>query len=167
MEFAREARPNGAVWIGQRVLDAVLTDGVTAGRTNGWRSGSYAPALGRYVAETVFWTPAAVLPGRGVVWEFVDTDCARLTVAHQGVCQSVDVTVAPDGPPTQVSFERWSNANPEKQFRLQPFGTHLSVFSEVRRAPLAHPHEAGSHFDTDQCFPFLVVEVTNVDFPHD
>jgi len=37
-------------------------------------------AFGRYVAEAVFWTPAAVLPGPGVAWEHVNTDCARLIV---------------------------------------------------------------------------------------
>ncbi|MCW8901834.1 MAG: hypothetical protein OQK95_14310, partial [Gammaproteobacteria bacterium] len=29
-------------------------------------------AYGRYVAEAVFWTPAALLPGPGVAWEHVD-----------------------------------------------------------------------------------------------
>jgi CubicO group peptidase (beta-lactamase class C family) len=36
--------------------------------------------------------------------------------------------VAPDGQPIRVCFDRWSNANPEKQHRLQPFGGYLSKF---------------------------------------
>ncbi len=45
-------------------------------------------AFGRYVAEAVFWTPAALLPGPGVVWVNVDDTTARVTVAHGGLKQS-------------------------------------------------------------------------------
>ena len=121
-------------------------------------------AFGRYVAEAVFWTPAAVLPGPGVHWEWVDTDCARLTVRHQDLAQSVDVTVAPDGQPTQVRFDRWSNANPEKQHRLQPFGGYLSEFQSFAGFRLPTHVEAGNHFGTDHYFPFFVADVRDVAF---
>ena len=124
-------------------------------------------AFGRYVAEAVFWTPAAVLPGPGVDWKWVHKDCVRLTVHHQGLLQSVDITVAPDGRPIQVSFERWSNANPEKQRRLQPFGGYLSEFKEFSGFRLPTHVEAGNGFGTDQYFPFFVVNVTDIDFPQD
>lgn len=124
-------------------------------------------AFGRYVAEAVFWTPAAVLPGPDVQWECVDTNCARLTVHHKGLSQAVDLWVAPDGQPTRVRFERWSNANPEKVHRLQPFGGYLSAFREFEGFRLPTEVEAGNLFGTDQYFPFFVVKVTDVDFPHD
>lgn len=123
-------------------------------------------AFGRYVAEAVFWTPAAVLPGPGVEWEWVDKDCARLTVNHQGLSQSVDVTVAPDGQPIQVCFERWSNANPEKKHRLQPFGGRLSAFRTFAGFRLPTHVEAGNGFGTDQYFPFFLADVMDIDFPH-
>ena len=121
-------------------------------------------AFGRYAAEAVFWTPAAVLPGPGVAWEQVDTDCARLIVRHQDLVQSVDVTVAPDGQPTRVCFDRWSDANPEKQYRLQPFGGYLSEFQSFDGFRLPTHVEAGNHFGTDQYFPFFVADVTEVLF---
>ena len=124
-------------------------------------------AFGRYVAEAVFWTPAAVLPGPGVSWELVNSDCARLNVTYHGLSQSVDVTVAPNGQPTMVRFERWSNANPEKQHRLQPFGGYLSEFRSFEGYRLPSHVEAGNHFGTDQYFPFFVVDVTAVEFPRD
>jgi hypothetical protein len=124
-------------------------------------------AFGRSVAEAVFWTPAAVLPRPGVDWAWVATDCARLTVSHQGLSQSIDVTVAPDGQPTQVRFERWSNANPEKQYRLQPFGGYLLAFRRFAGFRLPTHVEAGNHFGTDRYFPFFVADVTDVNFPHD
>lgn len=124
-------------------------------------------AFGRYVAEAVFWTPAAVLPGPGIHWEPVGEDCARLTLSHQGLSQSVDVTVAPDGQPTEVRFERWSNANPEKAYRLQPFGGYLSAFQEFAGFRLPTHVEAGNHFGTERYFPFFLVNVTDIEYPHD
>lgn len=122
-------------------------------------------AFGRYVAEAMFWTPAAVLPGPNIVWEGLDDDCARLTVLYRGLSQSVDLTVAPDGQPTQVRFERWSNANPEKEYRLQPFGGYLSRFRLFGGFCLPTHVEAGNHFGTDQYFPFFVADVVAVEFP--
>jgi hypothetical protein len=124
-------------------------------------------AFGRYVAEAVFWIPAAVLSGPGVQWTLVDADCARLTVRHDGLLQSVDLTVAPDGQPVQVRFERWSNANPEKVHRLQPFGGTFSKFREFAGFRLPTHVEAGNFFGTDQYFPFFVADVTDINFPRD
>ena len=42
-------------------------------------------AFGRYVAEAIFWTPAAVLPGPGVKWAHLTEHSARLTVTHSVV----------------------------------------------------------------------------------
>ena len=124
-------------------------------------------AFGRCVAEAVFWTPAAVLPGPGVHWQALDKDVARIVVSHGDFSQAVDVTVAPDGRPTQVRFERWTNANPQKRFRLQPFGGCLSAFREFAGFRLPTRVEAGNGFGTDLYFPFFVANVTDIDFPHD
>ncbi len=124
-------------------------------------------AFGRYVAEAVFWTPAAVLPGPGISWTQLEPDCARLTVNHQGLSQSIDVTVAADGQPTEVRFERWSNANTDKQYRLQPFGGYLSGFRSFAGYRLPTQVEAGNHFGTDAYFAFFMAEVTDVEFPND
>lgn len=123
-------------------------------------------AFGRYVAEAVFWTPAAVLPGPGISWTQQDKDCARLTVNYQGLSQTIDVTVAANGQPTEVRFERWSNANAEKQYRLQPFGGYLSAFRSFAGYRLPTQVEAGNQFDTDAYFAFFVAEITDISFPH-
>jgi hypothetical protein len=123
-------------------------------------------AFGRYVTEAVFWTPAALLPGPGVTWEVLDTDKARVTVEYRGLSQSVDIKVSASGQPVEVSFQRWSNANPEKKHRLQPFGGYLSEFRLFGGFRLPTRVEAGNHFDTDQYFPFFVADVSAVEFPH-
>ena len=122
-------------------------------------------AFGRYVAEATFWTPAALLPGPGVTWEAVDAKTARVTVSHHGLQQSVDVTVDPDGRPVRVIFLRWSDANPDTTFRLQPFGGFLSEFRDFDGFHLPAHVEAGNQFGTDAYFPFFIVEVTDISFP--
>lgn len=122
-------------------------------------------AYGRYVAESVFWTPAAVLPGPGVVWEEVDSNTARVTVSRGALSQTVNVKVEADGRPVEVSFLRWSNANPDKEYRLQPFGGSLSDFHEVQGYRIPFKVEAGNMFGTDYYFAFYMAEVIDIRFP--
>lgn len=122
-------------------------------------------AYGRQVAEAVFWSPAAVLPGPGVTWEALDADSARVTLTHGTLSQAVDVSVDDEGCPIRVSFQRWSDANPHKVYRRQPFGGRLSDFREVNGYRLPFRVEAGNGFGTDDYFPFFRVEITAVHFP--
>lgn len=122
-------------------------------------------ALGRYVAEATFWTPAALLPRPGVTWEAVGEDTARVTILHGELEQAVDVTVDPEGRPIEINFQRWSDANPDKVHRLQPFGGFLSDFREVGGYRLPFRVEAGNRFGTEDYFPFFLAEVTDIRFP--
>ena len=122
-------------------------------------------AFGRYVAEAVFWTPAALLPGPGVTWEAPGPDTARVTVTRGPLSQAVDIEVAPDGRPITVHFQRWSDANPERRYRLQPFGGVLSDFRDVQGFRVPFAVEAGSMFGTEAYFPFFRARIAEVRFP--
>lgn len=122
-------------------------------------------AFGRTVGEAAFWTPAALLPGPGVRWDEVNADTARVTVRHGDLEQAVEITVDPEGRPTAVSLPRWSNANPDQVFRVQPFGGYLSDFREVAGYRLPFHVEAGNMFGTEDYFPFFIAEVTAIRFP--
>ncbi|WP_372626913.1 DUF6544 family protein [Arsukibacterium sp.] len=122
-------------------------------------------AFGRYVAEAVFWTPAAVLPGPGVKWAHLSEHSARLTVTHLGLEQIVDLTVADNGQPVHVSFMRWSNANPQHRYTLQPFGGYLSDFREFGGFRLPAHVEAGNHFGTDVFFAFFIADINSISWP--
>lgn len=111
------------------------------------------------------WAPAALLPGPNVTWEEVDQDTARVTVAVGALSQAVDVTLNAEGQPITVAFMRWSNANPEKQYRLQPFGGALSDFRGVQGYRLPFRVEAGNMFGTDEYFAFYKAAVTAIRFP--
>lgn len=175
------AAPHGFVWR-MRLLGWVPVSGSDAGSNSGswtrFRMLGFIPvarmggdanhvrsAYGRYVAEAAFWTPAALLPGAGVTWQEIDQDTARVTVAKGTLSQAVDITVNAEGQPATVTFMRWSNANPEKQYRLQPFGGVLSDFREVMGYRLPFRVEGGNMFGTDDYFAFFKAEVTDIRWP--
>lgn len=147
-----------ASWTHFRIL-ALIPLARMGGDTNHARA-----AYGRYVAEALFWTPAALLPGPGVVWEALDQDTARVTVTHNEMSQMVNMKVDAEGRPVSVNFMRWTNANPDKKHRLQPFGGHLSDFREVQGFRIPFSVEAGNMFGTDEHFMFFKATVTAVRF---
>lgn len=113
----------------------------------------------------MIWSPAALLPGPGITWEAVDADTARVTVQRGDLSQAIDVTVDAEGRPVTVSFQRWSDANPEKIHRLQPFGAEMSDFREVGGFRLPFLVTAGNMFGTEEYFPFFIAEVREIRFP--
>ena len=122
-------------------------------------------SIGRYAAEAVFWTPAALLPGDNVRWEAIDDSSARVILTHMALEQAVDLTVDVEGRPIKVVFQRWSNSNPERTFQVQPFGGYLSDYREFHGFRLPTRVEAGNHFETDDYFAFFKATVTDVRFP--
>ncbi|MEX0338080.1 MAG: DUF6544 family protein [Arenibacterium sp.] len=172
------ALPNGFVWKMSATSGRLRMSGSDgAGWTRFWLAGLVPvarfggtmdhrrAAFGRYTAEAVFWTPAALLPGPGVTWEPVSETVARVIVRHDGLEQAVDVTVDTMGRPVEVVFPRWSDANPEKVYQLQPFGGYLSEFREFGGFRLPTHVEAGNFFGTDDYFPFFIADITAIRFP--
>ena len=122
-------------------------------------------AFGRYVAEAVFWSPAALLPGDEIRWDAIDDTNVRVTVSSNGMEQAVHLSVDAQGKLTKIVFQRWSDANPAKTFQLQPFGAYLSEYKEFGGFRLPTRIEAGNFFETNDYFPFFRVNVTSVRFP--
>lgn len=124
----------------------------------------YRAAFGRIVSEAVFWAPSSLLPQNGVDWQAVNADTARATMRYNGLEQSVDITVNSLGQPQKVVIQRWSDANPQEKYRLQPFGGYLSEFREFEGFTLPTHIEGGNHIGTDDYFPFYKARVTNIRF---
>lgn len=123
-------------------------------------------AAGRAIAESVFWTPAALLPRPGVVWEPVDADTARARVSHRGHVHVLDLTVASDGRPAAVLIQRWSRENPEREWRLQPFGGTVEAIMEVDGHRLAARVDGGNWFGTEDYFLFYRARVRDLRLRH-
>ncbi len=121
-------------------------------------------AFGRVVAEGAFWAPATLLPAEHVRWEAVDENTARAIVTVGGLAQNVDLTVAQDGRATRVVISRWSSENPNKVFRLQPFGGDLSDYRRFGGYILPTSVEGGNHIGTDDYFPFYRAKVSDIRF---
>lgn len=121
-------------------------------------------AFGRYIAEAAFWTPAALLPSENVTWQQIEQNTSKVTVHHAGLTQAVDIEVDQTGKPLKIKFMRWSNANSEKVFRLQPFEGYLSDFREVQGFTIPFYVEAGNMFGTDESFPFFKAKIEKIVF---
>ncbi len=171
------AAPEGFVWA-MRTTGGMQVAGSDSGRWTRFRLFGLIPvartggdadharsAFGRHVSEAVIWSPAALLPGPGIVWTAMDDNTARVTVCHGDLSQAVDVRLGADGRPEAVSLDRWTNANPEKTYRLQPFGAVLSDVREVGGYRISFHTEAGNLFGTDGYFPFFIADVTEIRFP--
>lgn len=175
------APPQGLVWAldaGQGAMRIQGSDGFDGATswTRFWllgtvpvvRAGAGADharaAFGRVVAEAVFWAPASLLPRNGVEWEALSESLARATVTANGMVQTVDVRIAEDGRPVEVVIPRWTNANPEKIYREQPFGGYLSTFKQFEGYRLPTRVEGGNLVGTEDYFPFYKAEVSAIRF---
>ena len=107
----------------------------------------------------MFWTPAALLPNEYVRWEEIDDNSARVIVSFGEFEQAVELSVAEDGAPQRVVMQRWSNENPQKEFRYQPFGGVLSDFRQFGGYTLPTTVDGGNHIGTDEYFPFYKARV--------
>lgn len=119
-------------------------------------------AAGRAVAESLFWAPANLLPREGVSWEAVDASTARVRVIHGGHEHVVDLTVEVDGRPRSVLIQRWSRENPERVWRLQPFGGTVEGVVEIDGYRLAERVTGGNGFGTPDYFAFYRARVTRI-----
>lgn len=180
------ALPHGMIWavtMGKGVFQISGSDGYVSDKNNGliswtrfWfglvipvvRAGDnddhLRSAFARVVAESVFWTPAALLPQFGAKWQDIDENTTRVTVREAGMEQSVDITIDEKGQATKVVMPRWSNANPEKKFQIQPFGGTLSDYKEFDGYKLPTRVDGGNFIDTDDYFPFYKARVKNIVF---
>lgn len=119
-------------------------------------------AAGRAIAESLFWTPAALLPSEHVRWEPVDLDTARAIVTLDGYEHRLDLTVTTDGRPESVMIMRWSRENPDKTWRLQPFGGTIGAMQDVDGYRVAAAVDGGNGFGTPTYFPFYKARVTRI-----
>lgn len=121
-------------------------------------------ALGRLFIEAALWTPAATLANEHVRWEEAGPDTARVIFSHEGHEYAVDLALLPSGQPVTAQMMRWSDANPDKQFRLQPFGGEMLAFETHDGFTIPTAMRVGNLFGTPDYFPFFEARVTKVRF---
>jgi hypothetical protein len=169
--------PNAFVWIPQMRSGAIRisgSDGLVRGRawTRFWLLGlvpvaneAASPDLVRSATfrSTMegIWAPASLLPQRGVKWEQIGPDTARVTVESVSPAIVLHLTLGADGAVREAIGQRWSNANPQKAFRLQPFGGTVEAERSFGGFTIPSRLRIGNHYGTDDYLPFFQAEVTN------
>ena len=72
--------------------------------------------------------------------------------------------MAANGSVQEVVGQRWSNANPEKVFRLQPFGGTIASEATFGGFTIPSKLRMGNHFGMDEFLPFFQVDVSRADY---
>ena len=108
------------------------------------------------------WVPATLLPENGAVWEQIGDDRARVTIGSTSSPIVLELTLDSAGAVREVSGLRWSNANADKAFRLQPFGGAINAEDTFGGYTVPTVLSVGNHFGTENYLPFFQVEITDI-----
>jgi hypothetical protein len=106
------------------------------------------------------WVPTSLLPQAHVRWEQVGPDTARVTVGAADPPVVLNLTLDAAGAVKEVVGQRWSNANPDKVFRLQPFGGTIHGEATFDGYTIPSVLHVGNHYGTKDYLPFFQARIT-------
>ena len=118
----------------------------------------------RAAVEGALWLPTSLLPENGVDWEEVSANRAQLTLHRYDPPIILNLTLTPSGAVREVVGQRWSNANRDKVFRLQPFGAAVSDEGTFQGLTIPTRLAAGNHYGTSEYLPFFQASLTRVSY---
>lgn len=118
----------------------------------------------RGAAEAALWLPATLLPERGASWEQVGANKARVTLNGGAHPVMLELTLEPSGAVREVVGQRWSNANKDKVFRLQPFGGTISAHRRFGGFTIPSEVAMGNHYGTADFLPFFQARITGASY---
>jgi hypothetical protein len=110
-------------------------------------------------ASEGLWLPASLLPANDVRWVQTGPDTAQVTIGRTEPPITLQLSLARNGAVRSVVGQRWSNANPEKRFRLQPFGGTVADEITVGGFTIPAKLKVGNHYGTRDYLPFFQAEV--------
>lgn len=124
----------------------------------------HARAAATRVMMEAIWAPATLLPQFGAEWTQTGPDSAEIRFADTPGLAPMRITFDSDGVPVEVEALRWTDANPEGVFRLQPFGGR--VLETGRHGGFLIPTrvEMGNMFGTPDYAPFFLATITRAEF---
>jgi hypothetical protein len=113
----------------------------------------------RAAVEGALWLPASMLPENGVRWEQVGANDARVTLRRFQPQIVLHLKIDEAGRVMEVVGERWSNANPTKVFRLQPFGGTMLAEGSFQGFTIPTEVAVGNHYGTEEYLPFFQARI--------
>ncbi|MGY6547956.1 MAG: DUF6544 family protein [Roseinatronobacter sp.] len=124
----------------------------------------HASAAATRVMLEAIWAPASLLPQFGAQWVQTGPDSAEVRFADVPGIAPMQITLDADGAPIEVWALRWTDANPERVHRLQPFGGRM--LEMVRHQGFLVPArvELGNMWGTPDYAPFFLATITSAEF---
>ena len=95
-------------------------------------------------------------------WTAAGKDVASVRVRLGDLEQTADLHLDPEGRPVRIVFPRWSNENPDKVFRVQPFGGDLGEIGRFDGYNLPTRVDGGNHYGTEDYHPFFRARLKSV-----
>jgi len=120
-------------------------------------------AATRVMLESV-WAPASLLPEFGAEWVQTGPDSAEVRFADMRDIEPMQLVLDSEGTPTEVWALRWTDANPEKIHRLQPFGGRILEMGRHQGFLVPTRVELGNMWGTPDFAPFFLTTITRAKF---
>lgn len=120
-------------------------------------------AATRLMLESV-WAPASLLPKYGAVWLQTGPDSAEVRFPALPAAAPIHLVLDVQGAVVASHAMRWTDANPAKVFRLQPFGGTMIETGMVDGFRIPLRMEVGNMYGTPDYAPFFRVHVTRARF---
>jgi hypothetical protein len=120
-------------------------------------------AAARMVMESV-WAPAALLPQFGAVWTQTGADQAEVRFPEMHGVEPIYLTLDAAGRVLEVTTLRWSNANPDRIYRLQPFGGRTLRHATHQGFTIPTAMEIGNLYGTPEYDPFFRAHLARVEY---
>lgn len=116
-------------------------------------------AATRAMLESV-WVPAVLLPQYGAEWQQTGPDSAEIRFGCTPDLPAMHLTLDAEGNLTEVWALRWSDANADKAYRLQPFGGRMLETAVFQGFRIPVRVQLGNHWGTPDHTPFFHAAIT-------
>ncbi|HYD11469.1 MAG TPA: DUF6544 family protein [Allosphingosinicella sp.] len=118
----------------------------------------------RAVVEGALSLPTSLLPANDVDWEQLNEHRARVTFRRFSPAIILEMILDSSGAVREVVGQRWSNANRDRTFRLQPFGGTMGADRTFQGLTIPTEIAAGNHYGTADYLPFFQVRLINATY---
>ena len=124
----------------------------------------HASAAATRVMLEAIWAPASLLPQFGAVWVQTGPDSAEVRFADMQGIEPMQIMLDAEGNPIEVWALRWTDANPDKVHRLQPFGGRMLEMARHQGFLVPSRVELGNMWGTPDYAPFFLATITSAAF---
>ena len=114
----------------------------------------------RAAVESAMWLPASLLPENRVEWEQLDANEAKVALRRYEPAIVLRIKLDAAGAVREVVGQRWSNANRDKVFRLQPFGGTILSGGTFQGFTITTQVAVGNQYGTDDYLPFFQATIS-------